>query len=102
MTSTLGKGYQLWLLACIILAVFGSALTLASFMKFIHAIFLGRRPEIYNNIKEAPAKSMACHRFTFTALHFIWNLCHFNSFAAVHLPGAWLDGIFNSGIYRPV
>jgi formate hydrogenlyase subunit 3/multisubunit Na+/H+ antiporter MnhD subunit len=55
MTSTLGKGYQLWLLACIILAVFGSALTLASFMKFIHAIFLGRRPEIYDNIKEAPA-----------------------------------------------
>jgi multicomponent Na+:H+ antiporter subunit A len=55
MTSTFGKGYQLWLLACIILAVFGSALTLASFMKFIHAIFLGRRPEIYNNIKEAPA-----------------------------------------------
>lgn len=54
MTSTLGKGYQLWLLACIILAVFGSALTLASFMKFIHAIFLGRRPEIYNDIKEAP------------------------------------------------
>lgn len=55
MTSTLGKGYQLWLLACLILAIFGSALTLASFMKFIHAIFLGRRPEIYNNIKEAPA-----------------------------------------------
>lgn len=55
MTSTLSKGYQLWLLACIILAVFGSALTLASFMKFIHAIFLGKRPEIYNNIVEAPA-----------------------------------------------
>ncbi len=55
MTSTLGKGYQLWLLACIVLAIFGSALTLASFMKFIHAVFLGRRPEIYNNITEAPA-----------------------------------------------
>jgi len=55
MTSTLSKGYQLWMLACIILAVFGSALTLASFMKFIHAIFLGKRPEIYNNISEAPA-----------------------------------------------
>jgi formate hydrogenlyase subunit 3/multisubunit Na+/H+ antiporter MnhD subunit len=54
MTSTLSKGYQLWMLACIILAVFGSALTLASFMKFIHAIFLGKRPEIYNNISEAP------------------------------------------------
>jgi len=55
MTSTLSAGYQFWLLACIILAIFGSALTLASFMKFIHAIFLGRRLEIYNNIKEAPA-----------------------------------------------
>ena len=54
MTSTLGNGYQLWLLACIVLAIFGSALTLASFMKFIHAVFLGRRPEIYNNITEAP------------------------------------------------
>ncbi len=54
-TSTLGAGYQLWLLACIIIAVFGSALTLASFMKFLHAAFLGRRPDIYKEIKEAPA-----------------------------------------------
>jgi len=54
-TESLPHGYQLWLLACILLAIFGSALTLASFMKFIHAVFLGRRPEIYNSIKEAPA-----------------------------------------------
>jgi multicomponent Na+:H+ antiporter subunit A len=54
-TATLGAGYQLWLLACIIIAVFGSALTLASFMKFLHAAFLGRRPDIYKEIKEAPA-----------------------------------------------
>lgn len=54
-TSTLGSGYQLWLLACIIIAVFGSALTLASFMKFLHAAFLGRRPDIYKDVKEAPA-----------------------------------------------
>ncbi|HSW56178.1 MAG TPA: proton-conducting transporter membrane subunit [Ignavibacteriaceae bacterium] len=53
-TSTLGPGYQLWLLACIIIAVFGSALTLASFMKFLHAAFLGRRPDIYKDVKEAP------------------------------------------------
>jgi formate hydrogenlyase subunit 3/multisubunit Na+/H+ antiporter MnhD subunit len=53
-TASLGSGYQLWLLACIILAVFGSALTLASFMKFLHAIFLGRRPEMYRDVKEAP------------------------------------------------
>jgi multicomponent Na+:H+ antiporter subunit A len=54
-TAALPQGYQLWLLTCILLAIFGSALTLASFMKFIHAVFLGRRPEIYNDIKEAPA-----------------------------------------------
>ncbi|RJP66217.1 MAG: hypothetical protein C4539_11940 [Ignavibacteriales bacterium] len=51
-TRELTAGYQIWMLICIILAIFGSALTLASFMKFIHAIYLGRRPEIYNNIKE--------------------------------------------------
>ncbi|RKY60060.1 MAG: hypothetical protein DRP96_06255 [Candidatus Neomarinimicrobiota bacterium] len=48
-------GYKIWLLICLVLAVFGSALTLASFMKFIHAIFLGRRPENLDNIEEAPA-----------------------------------------------
>ncbi len=55
MTANQGAGYQLWLLACIIIAVFGSAITLAVIVKFIHSIFLGRRPEIYNNINEAPA-----------------------------------------------
>ncbi|MBE0572515.1 MAG: hypothetical protein IH618_13305, partial [Ignavibacteriaceae bacterium] len=53
-TATLGSGYQLWLLACIIIAVFGSALTLASFMKFLHAAFLGRRPDVHKEVKEAP------------------------------------------------
>jgi len=48
-------GYQIWLLVCLILAVFGSALTLASFMKFIHAIFLGRRPKVLDDIHEAPS-----------------------------------------------
>jgi len=48
-------GYQLWLLVCVILAVFGSALTLASFMKFIHAVFLGKRPEKWSTVGEAPA-----------------------------------------------
>ncbi|MBN1561368.1 hypothetical protein JW998_14030 [candidate division KSB1 bacterium] len=48
-------GYQLWILVCLILAVFSSALTLASFMKFLHAIYLGKRPEKLNNIKETSA-----------------------------------------------
>ncbi len=54
-TKELSAGYQIWMLVCIILAIFGSALTLASFMKFIHAIYLGRRPEIYKAVKETSA-----------------------------------------------
>jgi formate hydrogenlyase subunit 3/multisubunit Na+/H+ antiporter MnhD subunit len=50
----LPRGYAIWLLLCLILAVFGSALTLASFMKFIHAVFLGRRPERLEGVREAP------------------------------------------------
>lgn len=57
-TSTLGPGYQLWLLACIIITVFGSASTLASFMKFLHAAILGRRPYFYKDIKEAPVNQL--------------------------------------------
>ncbi len=54
-TAALTPGYQIWLLICLVLAVFGSALTLASFMKFLHAIYLGRRPKIFDKIKEAPS-----------------------------------------------
>jgi len=50
----LSQLFQIWLLVCLILAIFGSALTLASFMKFIHAVYLGKRQEKYNNIKEGP------------------------------------------------
>jgi len=53
MARDLTPGQQLWLLVCLILAVFGSALTLASFLKFLHAIFLGKRPAKYNRIREA-------------------------------------------------
>jgi formate hydrogenlyase subunit 3/multisubunit Na+/H+ antiporter MnhD subunit len=51
----LPRGFAVWLLLCLVLAVFGSALTLASFMKFIHALFLGRRPERLESVREAPA-----------------------------------------------
>lgn len=50
----LSRGIQIWLLVCIILAVFGSALTLASFMKFLHSVFLGRRPRHLDGVREAP------------------------------------------------
>lgn len=51
----LTRGYAVWLLVCFVLAVFGSALTLASFMKFLHAVFLGRRPDRLEKVGEAPA-----------------------------------------------
>ncbi len=54
MTRSLSSGYQIWLLICLILAVFGSALTLASFLKFIHAIYLGRGTEsLLSKVRES-------------------------------------------------
>ena len=53
--ATLPKGYAVWLLICLVLAVFGSALTLASFMKFLHAVFLGQPRERLAKVTEAPA-----------------------------------------------
>lgn len=52
---TLAPAYAAWLLVCLVLALFGSALTLASFIKFLHAVFLGRRPEALTKVEEAPA-----------------------------------------------
>ncbi len=51
----LGKGPQIWLVFCLILAVFGSAVTLAYILKFLHSVFLGKRPERLDGIGEAPA-----------------------------------------------
>lgn len=104
-TASLGSGYQLWLLACIILAVFGSALTLASFMKFLHAIFLGRRPEIYRDVKEAPfnqwistgALSFLCILFGIFAL-----LIPLNQFVYPVVESAGLAVPSFFGLYDPI
>ncbi len=49
------QGSKLWIL-WLVAAMFGSALTLASFMKLIHAIFLGQKSKYLENrkITEAP------------------------------------------------
>ncbi|MBN2017617.1 MAG: hypothetical protein JW794_05770 [Candidatus Cloacimonetes bacterium] len=47
-----GSIWQIVLNLCFVLAVFGSALTLASFIKFIHAIFLSKLPKKYDAVKE--------------------------------------------------
>ncbi|MGC9364738.1 MAG: NADH-quinone oxidoreductase subunit L [Fidelibacterota bacterium] len=77
--STGNSGFQIWLLVCLILAVFGSALTLASFMKFIHAIFLGRRPEKWDNISRAPLNQ-------WLATGILAALCVIFGLWAIHIP----------------
>jgi len=48
-------GSRFTIFTCLIAAMFGSALTLASFMKMLHAIFLGQpSPDIARTTKEAP------------------------------------------------
>jgi len=57
-TATLSAGYQIWMIICLVLAIFGSALTLASFMKFIHAIYLGKYQKRFSTIKKAPVNQI--------------------------------------------
>jgi NADH:ubiquinone oxidoreductase subunit 5 (subunit L)/multisubunit Na+/H+ antiporter MnhA subunit len=57
-TAALTPMMQLWSLLCLILAVFGSALTLASFMKFIYAVFLGRTKADFHSVREAPVNQL--------------------------------------------
>lgn len=90
-------GYQVWLLICLILAVFGSALTLASFMKFIHAIFLGRRPEKWDNITKAPLNQSL-------ATGILALLCVVFGLWAIHIPikNVILPVIHELGFQAPV
>lgn len=71
--SSVGRWTQLWLLVCLMLAIFGSALTLASFMKFLHTIYLGRRQEKWAGIKEASSNQVAA-TLSLAALCLIFGL----------------------------
>jgi len=50
-TGTTAALWPVWLVA----AMFGSALTLASFVKIIHSVFLSRLPSDLKNVEEAPS-----------------------------------------------
>jgi len=50
-TTGSGAGHSLWPL-WLVAAMFGSALTLASFVKILHSIFLSRLPDRLKNVKE--------------------------------------------------
>ncbi|MFH1189265.1 MAG: proton-conducting transporter membrane subunit [Candidatus Omnitrophota bacterium] len=82
-------------------AMFGSVLTVASFMKLIHAVFLGRPSEGLKDVKEArpsmtfPVAVLAIICFIFGAFAFIVPVPLFIA-PAIGLPMAYL------GIWKPV
>ena len=57
-TTRTGMGAALWPL-WLVAAMFGSALTLASFVKILHSIFLSRRPERLQGTREVTALQTA-------------------------------------------
>jgi len=96
----------IWLLICLVLAVFGSALTLASFLKFLHAVFLGKRPKVHDGVTEAPVNqristailSLLCIVFGLFAIHiplreFILPILHENGMAVPAYPGVYKAGL---------
>lgn len=74
---------QLWLLACILAALVGSVLTLASFMKFLHAVFLGQPRAALDRVREAPLNQ-------WLTLGILSTACIAFGIFAVELPLRWL------------
>jgi len=83
----------IWLLA----AMFGSALTLASFMKIIHAVFLGQWSDTTAKTREAPwpmcfpmiTLAVLCVLFGVFAYALPLAYLILPSFQAVNFPGIW-------------
>ncbi|HSG28978.1 MAG TPA: proton-conducting transporter membrane subunit, partial [Candidatus Krumholzibacterium sp.] len=80
--------YMIFLVA----AIFGSALTMASFIKVLHSIFLGRRPEKFDGVKEVD--------FTMQLpMIFISILCvGFGIFASYPLQNFIIPIVSNAGV----
>ena len=73
--ETSDSGSQLWI-AWLVCAMFGGALTVASFMKLLHSVFLGRRSEGPSGIKEA-AFTMILPMVVISALCFLFGVFAF-------------------------
>jgi len=70
-----GAGATLWP-AWLAAAMFGSALTLASFVKILHSIFLSRRPSHLDNVHEAPA-AMVVPMLVLAGLCVVFGVAYF-------------------------
>lgn len=98
--------YQIWMLVCLILALFGSALTLASFIKFLHSVFLGRRPSVLDNLTEAPANqwipsavlSFLCILFGLAAVEIPLNRLIYPVLSESGLSQPEFTGMYNPGL----
>lgn len=95
-TATLTVGYQIWMLICLILAIFGSALTLAVFIKFIHAIFLGKYQKKFAKIKRTPINQIL-------ATGLLSSLCIIFGIWAVKIPlnNFIIPALQDSGLSAP-
>ncbi|MFH1825703.1 MAG: proton-conducting transporter membrane subunit [bacterium] len=87
----------IWLLA----AMFGSALTLASFMKILHATFLGQNSKLTASVREVP-KSMWVPMVTLAALCVIFgvfaNPLPLAKFILPAVKGVVYTGLWNPGL----
>ncbi|MFO7882314.1 MAG: proton-conducting transporter membrane subunit [Kosmotogaceae bacterium] len=82
---------QLILTICLIMALFGSALTFASFMKLTYSVFLGksfRKTEEMNKVKKAPTIALLINA----------SLCIFIGIAWKFFPVGMLNDIFGGSI----
>jgi len=103
MGSTESAGASLWPV-WLVAAMFGSALTLASFVKLIHSIFLSRLPRELKDVKEVPLVQtvpmiVLAALCVFFGIRYLVPLRAFIYPAANILPGMRvLTGVWESGL----
>jgi formate hydrogenlyase subunit 3/multisubunit Na+/H+ antiporter MnhD subunit len=94
----LGKTSPYWMI-WLVAAMFGSALTLASFMKILHATFLGQWSEVTSSAKEV-------HWTMWLPMIILAALCVIFGVFAYALPLAWfilpaIKGVVYTGFWKP-
>ena len=90
----------LWIL-WLVSAMFGSALTIASFMKLLHAVFLGRPSKEEKNIKEVGI-SMSLPMIILAVICVVFGVFAFSiPLSLLIIPAIGKDALSYSGIWNP-
>jgi len=95
-----GRQKGLWII-WLSVAMFGSALTMASFMKLLHAVFLGRPSRDYAGLKEAPF-SMWAPVVVLAAVCLIFGVFAFTIPLGLFIAPAIGGSIAYLGVWSPV